>query len=227
MEDVNIVAPWVAEGSPSFESTDTQQSVPTSTSTVEASRPNDDTKDNKTPDEGEDEGIWHERVGTAPAPRRLPPQPSPPRIIARCAEPLERRPTLSAIPLANARPLMGAPPPTLASMLYQALMFFYEYLTSFFCEPAIIEYSDAEIKRRTKIAIAASKIAHPSSVQKLIRVAALVTNKGEEEDKDRARSMEITAKPKRIRQILNGAECYTTEEVYGKQIKRALRKLKE
>jgi hypothetical protein len=58
-------------------------------------------------------------------------------------------------------------------------------------------------------------------------VHALVINAALTNGEGKASTVEVRAKPKRLREILRNAGCYTAEGVCGKEIRRALRGLRE
>jgi hypothetical protein len=144
--------------------------------------------------------------------------PSPsagPKIIARHAYPSEQRPSRASSPLPPVRS-----PPSPPSFFGRVANYIGKYFEP---EPAIIEYSEREIRRQTrKVRVKAlkGKSSNSTNAEKVVRVMALVTDGGT------VRPIEITAKHKRVNEIKmdEGVE-YVAEEVYRDQIRSALRRL--
>lgn len=139
--------------------------------------------------------------------------PKAPKIIARYIYPTERTPP----PLP---PRKHVPPPTLFSLV--AML--WAYLLSFIIpnEPEIIEYSPQEIKRRAgEISVEAQVVEFPAEPEKVVGVMALI-HVG---DGEHRQPYPITAKPKRVHELMKDAVGSTAEDVYRKQIKSALKAL--
>jgi hypothetical protein len=171
-------------------------------------------------DNDQDEGTQEERNGR---------ENHRPQILARYSYPSESRPAPVKLPTTYASPPPPPPPPTLTSLVGQATSYVAGYISSYFTpEPAIIEYSDQEIQKQTKVCVEAQKLKYPDplSDEKVIRVIALVARRGHHNSKRRARTVEIQAKPKRVREILKSAGGHVVEDVYRKEIRSALKKLK-
>ncbi|KAF2855210.1 hypothetical protein T440DRAFT_514242 [Plenodomus tracheiphilus IPT5] len=91
-------------------------------------------------------------------------------------------------------------------------------------EPTIIEYSNAEIVARTSICIKAEWVQYfgLDEAKKMLRLVALVKN-GDAP----VQTKEMVARPKRVKEILRKVGVkYLAEDVYKKEIFKAMRKLK-
>jgi hypothetical protein len=89
--------------------------------------------------------------------------------------------TPETFPPTHATPAPSLPPLSLPSRLAQAATSVASYIGSYFASsPAIIEYSDIQIKKQTKVRICAEEVKDPKSPGKLaataIQVHALVSN---------------------------------------------------
>jgi hypothetical protein len=173
----------------------------------------------ETQDEDQDEVIWEER-GEA--------ENHQPRILARYSYPSESLPAPVKLPPTYAFPSHPPPSPSLTSLIGNVTSYVAGYISSYFTsEPAIIEYSDKEIRKQMKVCVEAQKLKcpDPHSHEKVIRVIALVANRGRKNSEEKARTVEIRAKPKRVREILKSAGGYVAEDVYRQEIRSALKKL--
>lgn len=107
------------------------------------------------------------------------------------------------------------------------------YIGNYFsASPEIIEYSDAEIKRKTQVCVKAQKkfVSSVPTQDLVVKVAAVLTdmsptgaNVGEYGLVER--HVEILAKHKRVREIKRGLGCFVVEDVYRKEIRVALARL--
>lgn len=144
------------------------------------------------------------------------PTPPPPKIIARYTYPSEHR---VVAPLRQP----PAPPPSLFGRIAT-------YVSSYFdTSPAIIEYTDRQIKRQAKVRVVEAQHVKYATDEKVVRVVALVSNGAlDEAGEVKARQVEIRAKHRRVRQLLRdeGMGGYVAEEVYSKEIRGALRRLR-
>ncbi|KAL6707109.1 hypothetical protein ACN47E_004861 [Coniothyrium glycines] len=104
------------------------------------------------------------------------------------------------------------------------------FLGNFFqSEPAIVEYSNDEINRRTDLWVVASRARRSRSVsgQDPVLVKILVVEKPGNHSRGAMRSIEIVAKHKRVNEIkMSDGVSYVAEEVYRDQIRAALRRVK-
>jgi hypothetical protein len=160
---------------------------------------------------------------------QLAPQPIEPIIIARYIYPAERRPgTNPQLPVRPARPA----PPTLASLIRMIFQCILELFTDFFTdEPAIIEYTPRQIRQRVEeIRVEAQVVEHDVSApinsetttpERVVGILALI-HVGQDVQRQ---ATPITATPKRVRQLLKGHGVDLVEDVYGNQIKAALKDL--
>lgn len=141
--------------------------------------------------------------------------PMAPKIIARYIYPSEH----SSPPLSKRQPV---PPSTLASLLAMLWV----YILSFFIsdEPGIVEYSPQEIKCRAgDITVEAQVVEFSAEPEKVVGVMALI-HVGDDEQ---VHAFPITAKPKRVRDLIKDEVGRTPEDVYRKQIKGALKALQK
>ena len=121
------------------------------------------------------------------------------------------------------------PSPPQATLFKRAI----SYISSYFsASPGIIEYSDAEIKRKTQVCVKAQKqfVSSVPTQDLVVKVAAVLTdmsptgaNVGEYGLVERP--VEILAKHKRVREIKRGLGCFVVEDVYRKEIRVALARL--
>jgi hypothetical protein len=127
--------------------------------------------------------------------------------------------------------LRSPPSSSLSTFFNHAVTYLSSCIGNYFtASPGIIEYSDADIRRKTKVCIEAQELEIPGegANSRIIRVAAIVTDAaGVFGEGDVARRVDIRAKHKRVREILRGSGGYVAEEVYGKQIRAAFRELRE
>ncbi|KAH7411924.1 hypothetical protein DE146DRAFT_641752 [Phaeosphaeria sp. MPI-PUGE-AT-0046c] len=141
--------------------------------------------------------------------------PEAPKIIARYIYSSGRTPP----PLSPREPV-----PTLS--LVSLLAIFWSYILSFILhnEPDIIEYSPQEIKYRAgDIAVEAQIVEFPVQPEKVVGVVALLhVGAGEHRW-----ALPITAKPKRVRELMTEEVGKLAEDVYGKEIKGALKALQK
>lgn len=179
-------------------------------------------------EDDQDEGTWYEGApwSAQPLPR---PQAAgsftdPSKTLQSPASP--KQTTLPAFTPTHAAPILRLPPPSPPTLLSRAL----SYIGSYSISPAIIEYSDAEIRRKTEVIIKAQDWTLPSekATDLVVRVVAILTDvspPGVSEVLERP--VEIQARHRRLREIKRERGCYVAEEVYGRQIRAALRRLKE
>lgn len=67
-----------------------------------------------------------------------------------------------------------------------------------------------------------------ASSERLVRVIAFAANEaGDAGERENSELLEMRAKPKRVREIMGESRCLVDEELYGTEIRAALRKLKE
>ncbi|OAL01900.1 hypothetical protein IQ06DRAFT_368374 [Phaeosphaeriaceae sp. SRC1lsM3a] len=141
--------------------------------------------------------------------------PNAPKIIARYIYTSERTPP-------HLPPRQVIPLPTLSSLLAM----FCSYLLSFIIsnKPDIIEYSPLAVKHRAgDISVEAQVVEFPAQPEKVVGVVALLhTGDGEHR-----RALPITAKPKRVRELMAHEVGRLTEDVYEKEIKGALNALQK
>jgi hypothetical protein len=155
-----------------------------------------------------------------------------PKILARYIYPSEHRPDTP--PPAEIGSLSSGHWPTLASLIGTLIHCIIDFILDD-DRPAVIEYSNEEAKQKTKgIQIEARVVksnspqSNPESPQgiprpeKVIGIVALVPSGTD----GHHRAVSITAKPKRVRQILNEEVVHLAEDVYGAQIKAALNGLR-
>jgi hypothetical protein len=169
-------------------------------------------------------------VDSLPSPESTPitqlvPQPTVPSIIARYIYPAKSRP--GTPPPLPARPAQ----PTLAALLVMMSWFIIELFTDISTdEPAIIEYTPRQIGKKTEeIRVRAQIIECDVSVpinpattlDKVVGVLALV-HVGQDVQRQ---AIQVMASPKRVRQLLKGHGVLLVEDVYGNQIKTALKDL--
>ncbi|EFQ92447.1 hypothetical protein P3342_009640 [Pyrenophora teres f. teres] len=184
-------------------------------------------------------------------PPTTPPQPSSPThlaphppmqpmIIARFDYPSEshsKETRHSAPTSAPARATWAPPlePPSVSSLITKAIDTTSGYITSYiesFSQPAIIEYAPWEIAQRSNIQIQA-QVSDSASVEgseaersgtmkpeNMVKVMAVVSG-GQKQ-----RLVAITAKPKRIKEILRAAGYKLTEDIYEEQIHEAMKRLR-
>ncbi|CAO2648317.1 Nn.00g075840.m01.CDS01 [Neocucurbitaria sp. VM-36] len=155
---------------------------------------------------------------------------STPKIIARYAYPSESRTLAAPEPQPSTAQPQSSSPSLLDRIISYIASCIVSYIASYFeASPAIIEYTKKEIARKTKVRIEAQQVNHPSSTEdgNVIRLVALVQNGIWENGESKAAPVEIKAKHKRIREILNdtGIE-YVAEELYAEEIRGAFQKLK-
>ena len=107
------------------------------------------------------------------------------------------------------------------------------YIAKYFsASPTIIEYPDAEIKKKTQVCVKAQKcfVSSVPTQGLVVKVAAVLTessptgvNVGEYGLEEKP--VEILAKHKRVREIKRGSGCYVVEHAYRKEIRVALARL--
>ncbi|RYN95502.1 hypothetical protein AA0119_g8622 [Alternaria tenuissima] len=129
-------------------------------------------------------------------------------------------------------PRAGPPPnssPPQATLFKRAISYIGNYFSA---SPMVIEYSDAEIKRKTQVCVKAQKrfVSSVPTQDLVVKVAAVLTemsptgaNVGEYGLVQRP--VEILAKHKRVREIKRGLGCFVVEDVYRKEIRVALARL--
>jgi hypothetical protein len=186
-------------------------------------------------DKDNDEGIWYEGV-----PRAGPPL-SPRHAVLRLSDRSEAsrsnvppyQVVTGVFPLTHSMFPPPLPPPNpsppQATLFKRAI----SYISSYFsASPGIIEYSDAEIKRKTQVCVKAQKqfVSSVPTQDLVVKVAAVVTdmsptgaNLGHHGLVERP--VEILAKHKRVREIKRGLGCFVVEDVYRKEIRVALARL--
>jgi hypothetical protein len=180
-------------------------------------------------EDDQDEGTWHDRTPWAP-----PPLPRPqttanftdPSKYLQCSASTQQT-TLPAFLPTHAIPIPPhSPPPSLPTLFSNAISYIGSYFTS---SPGIIEYSDAEIQQKTQVVIQAHDGISPSTeaTNRIVKVVAILTDVSPTGFGEAIkRPVEIQAKHKRVREIKRGLGCYVAEEVYGKEIRAALGRLK-
>jgi hypothetical protein len=186
-------------------------------------------------DKDNDEGIWYEGV-----PRAGPPLSArhavlhlgdrseasrsnvPPYQVVTGVFPLTHSMSVPPLPPSN-------PSPPQATLFKRAVSYIGNYFSA---SPEIIEYSDAEIKRKTQVCVKAQKrfVSIVPTQDLVVKVAAVLTdmsptgaNAGEYGLVQRP--VEILAKHKRVREIKRGLGCFVVEDVYRKEIRVALARL--
>ncbi|RYN73030.1 hypothetical protein AA0117_g8138 [Alternaria alternata] len=186
-------------------------------------------------DKDNDEGIWYEGV-----PRAGPPL-SPLYAVLHLSDRSEAsrsnappyQVVTGAFPLTDSMSVPPLPPPNpsppQATLFKRAI----SYISSYFsASPGIIEYSDAEIKRKTQVCVKAQKrfVSSVPTQDLVVKVAAVLTdmsptgaNVGEYGLVQRP--VEILAKHMRVREIKRGLGCFVVEDVYRKEIRVALTRL--
>ena len=186
-------------------------------------------------DKDNDEGIWYEGV-----PRAAPPL-SPRHAVLHLSDRSEASrsnvPPYQVVPgvfpLTHSMSVPPLPPPNpsppQATLFKRAI----SYISSYFsASPGIIEYSDAEIKRKTQVCVKAQKqfVSSVPTQDLVVKVAAVLTdmspsgaNVGDYGLVERP--VEILAKHKRVREIKRGSGCFVVEDVYRKEIRVALARL--
>jgi hypothetical protein len=186
-------------------------------------------------DKDNDEGIWYEGV-----PRAGPPL-SPLYAVLHLSDRSEAsrsnappyQVVTGAFPLTHSMSVPPLPPPNpsppQATLFKRAI----SYISSYFsASPGIIEYSDAEIKRKTQVCVKAQKrfVSSVPTQDLVVKVAAVLTdmsptgaNVGEYGLVQRP--VEILAKHMRVREIKRGLGCFVVEDVYRKEIRVALARL--
>jgi hypothetical protein len=186
-------------------------------------------------DKDNDEGIWYEGV-----PRAGPPL-SPLYAVLHLSDRSEAsrsnappyQVVTGAFPLTHSMSVPPLPPPNpsppQATLFKRAI----SYISSYFsASPGIIEYSDAEIKRKTQVCVKAQKrfVSSVPTQDLVVKVAAVLTdmsptgaNVGEYGLVQRP--VEILAKHMRVREIKRGLGCFVVEDVYRKEIRVALTRL--
>ncbi|KAI2485410.1 hypothetical protein Ptr902_04350 [Pyrenophora tritici-repentis] len=121
-------------------------------------------------------------------------------------------------------------PPSISTLIISTTYMIGEYMNSYiesFSQPAIIEYAPWEIEQRSNIQIQA-QVSDSTSVEgsgtqepeKVVKVMAVVGGSQEQ------RVVAITAKPKRIKEILKTAGYKLTENTYKEQIHEAMKRLR-
>jgi hypothetical protein len=186
-------------------------------------------------DKDNDEGIWYEGV-----PRAGPPL-SPLYAVLHLSDRSEAsrsnappyQVVTGAFPLTHSMSVPPLPPPNPSppqATLFKRAM---SYISSYFsASPGIIEYSDAEIKRKTQVCVKAQKrfVSSVPTQDLVVKVAAVLTdmsptgaNVGEYGLVQRP--VEILAKHMRVREIKRGLGCFVVEDVYRKEIRVALARL--
>ena len=186
-------------------------------------------------DKDNDEGIWYEGVPRAGPP--LSPRHAVLRLNDRSEASRSNVPPYQVVtavfPLTHSMPVPPLPPPNpsppQATLFKRAI----SYISSYFsASPGIIEYSDAEIKRKTQVCVKAQKqfVSSVPTQDLVVKVAAVLTdmsptgaNAGEYGLVQRP--VEILAKHKRVREIKRGLGCFVVEDVYRKEIRVALARL--
>jgi hypothetical protein len=186
-------------------------------------------------DKDNDEGIWYEGV-----PRAGPPLSArhavlhlgdrseasrsnvPPYQVVTGVFPLTHSMSVPPLPPSN-------PSPPQATLFKRAVSYIGNYFSA---SPEIIEYSDAQIKRKTQVCVKAQKrfVSIVPTQDLVVKVAAVLTdmsptgaNAGEYGLVQRP--VEILAKHKRVREIKRGLGCFVVEDVYRKEIRVALARL--
>ncbi|KAI0570413.1 hypothetical protein PtrSN002B_010874 [Pyrenophora tritici-repentis] len=121
-------------------------------------------------------------------------------------------------------------PPSISTLIISTTYMIGEYMNSYiesFSQPGIIEYAPWEIEQRSNIQIQA-QVSDSTSVEgsgtqepeKVVKVMAVVGGSQEQ------RVVAITAKPKRIKEILKTAGYKLTENTYKEQIHEAMKRLR-
>ncbi|CAN9363984.1 unnamed protein product [Alternaria alternata] len=186
-------------------------------------------------DKDNDEGIWYESVSRAAPP--LSPRYAVLHLSDRSEASRSNVPPYQVITdvflLTNSMSVPPLPPPNpsppQATLFKRAISYIGNYFSA---PPRIIEYSDAEIKRKTQVCVKAQKrfVSSVPTQDLVVKVAAVLTdmsptgaNVGEYGLVQRP--VEILAKHKRVREIKRGLGCFVVEDVYRKEIRVALERL--
>ena len=186
-------------------------------------------------DKDNDEGIWYEGVP------RAGPQLSPRHAVLHLGDRSEAsrsnvppyQVVTGVFPLTHSMSVPPLPPsnpsPPQATLFKRAVSYIGNYFSA---SPEIIEYSDAQIKRKTQVCVKAQKrfVSIVPTQDLVVKVAAVLTdmsptgaNAGEYGLVQRP--VEILAKHKRVREIKRGLGCFVVEDVYRKEIRVALARL--
>ncbi|KAH8631233.1 hypothetical protein IG631_12915 [Alternaria alternata] len=186
-------------------------------------------------DKDKDEGICYEGVPRAGPP--LSPRHAVLHLSDKCEASRSNVPPYQVVtgvfPLTHSMFPPPLPPPNpsppQATLFKRAI----SYISSYFsASPEIIEYSDTEIKRKTKVCVKAqTRLVSSVPTQDLVvKFAAVLTdmspsgaNVGEYGLVQRP--VEILAKHKRVREIKRGLGYFVVEDVYRKEIRGALARL--
>ncbi|KAH3955886.1 hypothetical protein HBI25_143760 [Parastagonospora nodorum] len=164
--------------------------------------------------------------------------PYAPKFMARYIYPSERRPEALSPPKPS--PPSPAPSSNELNLSYwpnitYLIMSFTKSLINFVMEdntPRVIEYSALEVRQKMKDIQVQARVAEApkssgatnSAPEKVIGIVALVSM-GENQP---PQAVSITAKPKRVRQLIKGyGVVNVAEDMYGVQIKEALKSLRE
>ncbi|KAF1918043.1 hypothetical protein BDU57DRAFT_571947 [Ampelomyces quisqualis] len=143
-----------------------------------------------------------------------------PKIIARYYYPSEYRPATPPRSPTRQNPSPQPPPLMLASLLSTLCMFILSLFTP--DAPAIIEYTPQEIaKKIARLQVEAQVVAFDVP-EKLVGVVALLHIGGENSERH---AIPITARPKRVRELLRQCGYTDMEDDFGEEIKRALKEL--
>jgi len=186
-------------------------------------------------DKDNDEGIWYEGVPRAGPP--LSPRHAVLHLSHRSEASRSNLPPYQVVtgvfPLTHSISVPPLPPPNpsppQATLFKRAISYIGKYFSA---SPEIIEYSDAEMKRKTQVSVKAQKrfVSSVPTQDLVVKVAAVLTDMslsgaslgdyGLVE-----RHVEILAKHKRVREIKRGLGCFVVEDVYRKEIRVALARL--
>ncbi|KAH6846841.1 hypothetical protein B0T12DRAFT_487157 [Alternaria alternata] len=186
-------------------------------------------------DKDNDESIWYEGVPRSGSP--LSPRYAVLHLNDRCEASRSNLPPYQVVTdVSSLTHSMSVPPlsppnpsPPQATLFKRAMSYIGNYFSA---SPEIIEYSDAEIKRKTQVCVKAQKkfVSSVPTQDLVVKVAAVLTdmsptgaNVGEYGLVER--HVEILAKHKRVREIKRGLGCFVVEDVYRKEIRVALARL--
>jgi hypothetical protein len=138
-----------------------------------------------------------------------------------------------AFPLTHSMSVPPLPPPNSSPPQANLFKRAISYIGNYFSDsPEIIEYSDAEIRRKTQVCVKAQKrfVSSVPSQDLVVKVAAVLTDMSPTaadvgEHGLVERPVEILAKHKRVREIKRGLGCFVVEDAYRKEIRVALARL--